>query len=140
MVSSGQAYGDGGMCAPHMTEFHKVWIEQCEATRDIRDAFGREKALGYLIGEKFLNFLEVADQDPLWAAEVPAFVAAIKEIFEPDEIRAYMNRVHRVGALGHTATDEAYDIMREAGAIDESPVEWTEQILRLERARALLLS
>ncbi len=122
-----------------MTDFHKIWIEQCEATRDIRDAFGLEKALGYLIGEKLLNFLEVADQDPLWAAEVPAFVAEIKEMFEPDEIQAYLNRVHRVGALGHTATDDAYEMMRDAGAVDENPVEWAEQILRLERAKKLLL-
>ena len=41
-----------------MIEFHKIWIEQCEAARDIREGFGLEKAIGYLIGEKFLNFLE----------------------------------------------------------------------------------
>ncbi len=35
-----------------MIEFHKVWIEQCEAARDIREAFGLEKAIGYLVGEK----------------------------------------------------------------------------------------
>ncbi len=122
-----------------MIEFQKIWIEQCDAARGIRDAFGLEKALGYLIGEKFLNFLQVAAQDPLWAGEVPAFVAEIKEIFEPEEIRAYMNRVHRVGALGHVASDEVYGMMREAGAVDESPVRWAEQILRLERAKKLLL-
>ena len=33
-----------------MIEFHKIWIEQCGATRDIRDDFGLEKTLGYLIG------------------------------------------------------------------------------------------
>ncbi len=35
-----------------MIEFHKVWIEQCEAARDIREAFGLEKAIRYLVGEK----------------------------------------------------------------------------------------
>jgi hypothetical protein len=39
-----------------MREFHKIWIEQCEAARDIREGFGVEKALGYLIGEKLLNY------------------------------------------------------------------------------------
>ena len=122
-----------------MIEFHKAWIEQCDAARDIRDGFGLEKALGHLIGEKFLNFLEVADQDPLWAAEVPAFVAEIKEIFEPDEIRAYLDRVQRVGPLRHMASGTAYEVMRDAGVVDESPVRWAEQILWLERARNLLL-
>jgi len=47
-----------------MIEFHKVWIEQCEAARDIREAFGLEKAIGYLVGEKLLNFLETAELTP----------------------------------------------------------------------------
>ena len=32
-----------------MIDFHKIWIEQCEAARSIREEFGIEKALGYLI-------------------------------------------------------------------------------------------
>jgi predicted nucleic acid-binding protein len=39
-----------------MDEVSEVWIEQCEAARDIRDAWGTRKALGYLIGEKLLNY------------------------------------------------------------------------------------
>lgn len=35
-------------------DFHKIWIEQCEAGRGIEDAFGTQKALDYLVGEKFL--------------------------------------------------------------------------------------
>ncbi|MGH7354686.1 MAG: hypothetical protein ACRELS_08960 [Candidatus Rokuibacteriota bacterium] len=38
-----------------MREVHEIWIEQCEAAWDIREAFGLQKALGYLIGEKLLN-------------------------------------------------------------------------------------
>ncbi len=123
-----------------MIEFHKIWIDHCEAARDIREGFGLEKALGYLIGEKLLNFLEASDQHPEFAAELPRFVSEIKEIFEPGEIRAYLDRVRRVGALGHTASDEAYEELQAAGALDEDPVEWAEQILRLERTKALLLS
>ncbi len=43
-----------------MTEFHKIWIEQCEAARGIEDEFGTQQALDYLVGEKFLNYLEAA--------------------------------------------------------------------------------
>ena len=39
---------------------HKIWIEQCEAARGIEAEFGTQKALAYLIGEKFINFLEAA--------------------------------------------------------------------------------
>jgi hypothetical protein len=35
-------------------DFHKIWQEQCEATRTIRERFGVENALDYLVGEKLL--------------------------------------------------------------------------------------
>ena len=61
----------------------EIWKEQCDAARQIEVEFGTEKALDYLIGEKFLNFLEAAETDAEFRAEVPAFVAEIKTIFEP---------------------------------------------------------
>ena len=123
-----------------MLEFHKIWVDQCEAAENIREAFGLQKALGYLIGEKLLNFLQVVDEDEAFSAELPGFVEKIKTIFSDAEIREYLDTVHRVGALGHVATDEAYEEMREAGAIDEDPVEWAEQILLIDRAKTLLLA
>jgi hypothetical protein len=44
-----------------MIEFHKIWIAQCEGARDIRERFGADKAMGYLIGEKFLDFIQASD-------------------------------------------------------------------------------
>ena len=41
-----------------MTEFHNIWIEQCEAAKNIKDEFSTQKALDYLVGEKLLNFLD----------------------------------------------------------------------------------
>jgi hypothetical protein len=95
-----------------------------------------QKALGYLVGEKLLNFLRAAAQDPAFAGEVPSFVAEIREIFDRDEIRMYLDNVQRVGALGHVAIDEAYEKMRHAGAIDEDPVWWAPGLGH--RARATL--
>src|SRR5262245_8777511 len=60
----------------------EIWTSQCEAARRIEDDFGTRKALDYLVGEKFLNFLEAAETHPEFRAEVPAFVAGIKAIFE----------------------------------------------------------
>ena len=42
----------------------KIWVEQCEAARMIEDEFGTDKALRYLVGEKFLNYLEAAETAP----------------------------------------------------------------------------
>ena len=41
----------------------EIWIEQCEATKQIEAEFGTQNALDYLIGEKFLNFLQAAETD-----------------------------------------------------------------------------
>jgi hypothetical protein len=123
-----------------MREFHKIWIDQCEDAGDIREAFGLQKALGYLIGEKFLNFLRAADQDTDFAGEVPSFVEEIRRIFDQAELSAYLDGVRRVGPLAHTASDEAYEEMRDAGAFDEDPVEWAENILLVERVKKLLLT
>ena len=49
-------------------EFHKIWIEQCEATETIRERFGLQNALDYLIGEKLFSFVAAAEQDPEFAA------------------------------------------------------------------------
>ena len=61
----------------------QIWIEQGDAARRIEDGFGTDKALAHLVGEKFLNFLEVAETDAEFRAEIPAFVAEIQTIFEP---------------------------------------------------------
>ena len=73
-----------------MTEFHKIWIDQCEAAEGIEDNFGTQPALEYLIGEKFLDFLEAAETDDAFKDEIPAFVARIKSMFEGWQLTAYL--------------------------------------------------
>ena len=51
-------------------ESHKIWIEQCAATEPIRERFGLESALDYLIGEKVFSFATAAERDPDFAAEL----------------------------------------------------------------------
>ncbi|MGP0069283.1 MAG: hypothetical protein ACLQGP_37490 [Isosphaeraceae bacterium] len=68
----------------------KIWIEKCEAARMIEDEFGTDKALSYLIGEKFLDYLEAAERLPAYRAEIPAFVAEIKTIFEPWQLAEFL--------------------------------------------------
>src|SRR5258708_22052491 len=67
-------------------QFHRIWIEQCAATKDIREAFGLKNALDYLIGEKLFTFLLISERDPAFATELPAFVSEIRRIFSAEEI------------------------------------------------------
>ena len=75
-----------------MLNLHKIWIEQCEAAKGIEDEFGSVNAMKYLVGEKFLNYLNAAEKDAEFRAELPAFVAEIKTIFEPWQIAEYLER------------------------------------------------
>ena len=69
----------------------EIWIEQCEATKQIEAEFGTQNALDYLIGEKFLNFLQAAETDAEFRAEIPAFVGWIKTIFETWQLAHYLD-------------------------------------------------
>ena len=71
-------------------ELCNIWIGQCEAARGIEDEFGTDKALAYLVGEKFLNFLEAAETDPAFRAEIPSFAAEVKTIFERWQLAEYL--------------------------------------------------
>ena len=73
---------------------HKIWIEQCEAARGIEAEFGTQQALTYL-GEKFLNYLDAAERDADFRAEIPAFVAEIKDIFEPWQLAEYLDKARQ---------------------------------------------
>ena len=99
-----------------MDEFPDIWIEQCDAAREIRDAWGIRKALGYLVGERLLNYLRASDADPSWAEKLPLFVAEVKRIFTAEELRGYFATTTRVGPAAHVTTDEQYLTMRDAGA------------------------
>lgn len=123
-----------------MDEFSDIWIEQCDAARDIREAWGTTKALGYLVGEKLLNHMRAAESSREWAEKLPLFVAEIRRIFTADELRQYFATATRVGAAGHVASDAEYETMRNAGMFDEDIVSGATDAILFERARALLLS
>ena len=71
-------------------KFHKIWVQQCRATRRIKQQFGVKSALDYLLGEKLVNFAEAADQRPEFAAELPRFQAAVGNVFNPYELAGYL--------------------------------------------------
>jgi hypothetical protein len=68
----------------------KIWIEQCEAARVVEDEFGTQQALKYLIEEKFINYLDASETDTEFRAEIPAFVAEIKQLFERWQLSEFL--------------------------------------------------
>src|SRR3954469_21272845 len=90
-------------------EFSKTWIEQCEAARRIEDGFGVPNALQYLVGEKFLNFLEAAETHPDFRAEIPSFAAEVMAIFEPWQLAEYLETARQSEPFDPGIYDEDED-------------------------------
>ena len=80
-----------------MSEFHKVWIEQCDAAHEIRVRYGVKAAFDYLVGEKLLNFADAATTRPEFARELPRFVATFEACLRREEMRTHIAR-HRARA------------------------------------------
>jgi hypothetical protein len=133
-----------------MTEYHKMWIEQFEAAQGIEGEFGTQKALDYLVGEKFLDFLEAAESDAHFRAEIPTFVAKIKEIFERWQLAQYLETAKETEPF-----DPALFEPRQHSVLGEEEIEFeteevedlqkddirqcTRDLLLVERAREWLL-
>lgn len=117
----------------------EVIADWCEAARDIREDWGSEKAMGYLIGEKLLNSLEVAETRHDWRNAIPTFVAEIKALFEPWQLSEFLNTPRRLGALGHVADDESHRMLRQGLEESERIQEDARNLLLLEWAKELLL-
>jgi len=116
----------------------RIWIEQCEAARGIEDEFGTQKALAYLVGEKFLNYLEAAEKDSAFQAELPAFVAEIKRTFEPWQLAECLGKARQTEPFdpGSYEDDdpEAIEMERKADLR-----RCAADLLVVERAKELLL-
>ena len=129
--------------SPSSVEFHKIWIEQCAATEDIREQFGMNNALDYLIGEKLFHFVEAAEKDPDFARELPAFVAAIQRLFSAEEIRGYLDHLERARFLA--PPEPEIEIEDDEEEMDDEPwpahpVLGAQELLRFSRIRQLLQS
>jgi hypothetical protein len=76
-------------------KFHEIWIEQCEAAEGIKLRYGVQAAFDYLVAEKLLNFAEVATRDPKFARELPRFLARVRGLFTPQDMRTQLDRIGR---------------------------------------------
>jgi hypothetical protein len=83
-----------------------LWREQCEAAKSIRERYGAENALGYLVDEKLMNFAGAAEQRPEFAAELPAFVAEVRKLFTPQKLRDHFAELERTSLFETEPEDE----------------------------------
>jgi hypothetical protein len=121
------------------TEFHKIWIEQCAATEDIRERFGLKNSLDYLIGEKLFTFVTTSEQNPNFTAELPGFLAAIRRLFSAGEIREYLDHLEQTKFLAPSEPE----IIEDADEEEEepwptNPVRGADELLRFSLIRQLL--
>ena len=117
----------------------KIWVEQCKADRRIEDDFGTDKALAYLVGEKFLNFLEAAEADADFRAEVPAFAAEVKTIFEPWQLAEYLETARQTEPFDPSLYDEDEDHEAVEDERQEEIRRSARDLLLVEQAREWLL-
>ena len=68
---------------------HEIWIEQCEASEEIKLRYGLKAAFDYLVAEKLLNFVDAASRNPEFARELPRFVARVRGLFPVEEMRTH---------------------------------------------------
>ncbi|PSH02781.1 MAG: hypothetical protein CXZ00_15640 [Acidobacteria bacterium] len=121
-------------------QFHKIWVEQCEAAETIRDQSGLQNALDYLIGEKLFTFVHAAETTPEFAAELPNFVAAIRAMFTTQEICSYLDDLERSKFLSPPDADE--DTSPDEDELDDvlpdKPILGAQELLRFARIKEML--
>jgi hypothetical protein len=120
----------------------EIWIEQCDAARQIEAEFGTQNALDYLIGEKFLNFLQAAQTDAEFRAEIPTFVGGIKTIFETWQLAAYLETARQTEPFDPSLYDDEDEDIDPEVVEDERQDELrrsASDLLLVEQARGWLL-
>ena len=125
-----------------MLNLQKIWIEQCEAARGIENEFGVVPAMKYLVGEKFIHYLEAADRDAEFRAELPAFVAEIKTIFEQWQLAEYLEKAGWTEPFDpslYDEDDEDYDPEEIEMERKDNLRRVANELLLLERAKEWLL-
>ena len=90
-------------------KFHEIWVKQCDATHEIKLRYGVKAAFDYLVAEKLLNFADAATSRPEFAKELPRFVAYVRGLFTPQEMRTHLARIEREQTAYAAQNDDEED-------------------------------
>ena len=124
-------------------KFHEIWIEQCDAAQEIKLRYGLKAAFDYIVAEKLLNF--AAASDPEFARELPRFIAQVKGLFTPQEIRTQLDRIgHELREYDADIEEgdnfsKADELREEDELIIESPAAAAERARQFATIRELLI-
>jgi len=87
-----------------MVKFEEIWREQCDAAVTIMSQYGERDALDYLVGEKLMHFTSAARTRPEFAAQLPSFVARVRQMFSREEMLTYL------AELEARLTEESHEV------------------------------
>ena len=120
-------------------KFHEIWVEQCDATHEIKLRYGVKAAFDYLVAEKLLNFADAAANRPEFAKELPRFVAYVRGLFTPQEMRTLFARIEREQTEYAAENDDDEDEFdNDDELIRESPAAAAERARHLAIVKELL--
>ena len=114
----------------------KIWIEQCEAARTIRERYGLEAAFDYAVGEKLMNFASAAHDHPAFARELPRFVSEVRRMFSAEEIRTQLARLE----CEQSERDAESGDPDEEEVFSESPAMAAERVRQFATIKELLIA
>jgi hypothetical protein len=120
----------------HTRKSHEIWVEQCDATREIKLRYGVKAAFDYLVAEKLLNFADAATSRPEFAKELPRFVACVRGLFTRQEMRTHLARIEREQTEYAAENDDEFDDDDEL--IREGPAAAAERARRVSTVKELL--
>jgi len=94
-----------------------------------------------LVAEKFVTFVKLSERDDRFAAELPAFATAIKEIFSNKELTGYLNSLEQMRVLASPGSRAETSDIGDEGTSDyliAEPLAEVASILQFGRIRKLL--
>jgi ABC-type hemin transport system substrate-binding protein len=87
---------------------HEIWREQCDAAKIIARNQGAQRALAYLVGEKMFTYVAISRSEPNFAAELPKFGEAVREMFSADDIDIFLSQMP---SLAKTPAEAAQEVL-----------------------------
>lgn len=88
------------------------WREYCAAAERLCARFGAETALDYLVADKFRSHLRRAEKDAGFALTLPEFAKRIRQMFEPDVLREFLDTVRGAPPARRTIDRKSLRVIR----------------------------
>jgi hypothetical protein len=119
-------------------KFHEIWIGQCNATHEIKLRYVVKAVFDYLVAEKLLNFTYAATGRPEFARELSRFVADVRGLCTPQEMRTHLARIERGEYAAANVDEEVEQFDDDEELIREGPAAAAERARQFAIVKELL--